>query len=261
VHRKWWSYGALVVAGVAVFLGVSAAEGPHRTEDSHWVTALNNNVAHEVVNAADSAASTSAANTASQDRGASSTANSPSPSKTSPTRSDHPLPSAAGSTASRGAGATTPSETTTSPTKSGHSGTGSGGSKTSGTNNGGGTPAQPSKPTPQPDLGTFTIVVSEDKGQTVLSVKKLAIVKGESLMQYMQDNYHVETAYGDDFLVAINGIRSQWTGVPANQRQPVDWFLYVNNQQAPVGAADIYPRAGDVDNWDYHRWDPSTGKG
>lgn len=80
-------------------------------------------------------------------------------------------------------------------------------------------------------------------------------------MQYMQQNYNIQTAYGGDFIVAINGIHSQWTGVPTSKRQPVDWFLYVNQQQAPVGAASIIPRAGDVDDWDYHRWNPSTGQG
>jgi len=80
-------------------------------------------------------------------------------------------------------------------------------------------------------------------------------------MQYMEQNFQVTTAYGGGFLIGINGIKSQWTDVPASQRQPVDWFLYINGQQAPVGASSIVPRPGDVDTWDYHSWDPSTGRG
>jgi hypothetical protein len=84
-------------------------------------------------------------------------------------------------------------------------------------------------------------------------------------MDYMHQYFQIETAYGDGFIVAINvhnsWIRSQWTGVSdPSKRQPVDWFLYVNGQQAPVGASAVVPKAGDVDVWDYHRWDPSTGK-
>lgn len=80
-------------------------------------------------------------------------------------------------------------------------------------------------------------------------------------MQYMQQNFQIQSSYSGGFVTAIDGIKSQWNGVPVSQRQPVDWFLYVNGQQAPVGASSIVPRKGDVDNWDYHRWDPSTGKG
>lgn len=112
-----------------------------------------------------------------------------------------------------------------------------------------------------PTSGSFTVMVTENHGQTVLSTKTIAIHKGENLLEYMQQNFHIETTYGGQFIVAIAGIRSQWTGVPASQRQPVDWFLYVNKTQAPVGAASIVPRNGDVDDWDYHRWDPSTGQG
>jgi len=112
-----------------------------------------------------------------------------------------------------------------------------------------------------PNLGTFTIEVTENHGQTVIADKQVAVVKGESLMDYMHSNFQIVTAYGDNFMVAINGIHSQWTDVPASQRQPVDWFLYLNGQEAPVGAGSVDPKSGDVDQWDYHRWDPSTGRG
>lgn len=166
----------------------------------------------------------------------------------------------------------------TSPAKSASTGTkasGSGNPGTSGstgtqagTSGGTGTPATSTGGTPS-TAGTtgvtknasFTMIVSENHGQTVLSRKTLVIHQGENLMQYMQQNYTIQTAYGSGFIIAINGIHSQWTGVPVSERKPVDWFLYINQQQAPVGAASIIPRPGDVDDWDYHSWNPSTGQG
>ena len=115
--------------------------------------------------------------------------------------------------------------------------------------------------TTKASLGSFTLIVSLYHGADVLARKTVPIVSGESLMQYMQEYFQVSTAYGGGFIVSINGIKSEWTGVPDSQRKPVDWFLYVNNVQAPVGAADIYPRASDMDVWDYHSWNPTTGRG
>jgi hypothetical protein len=106
--------------------------------------------------------------------------------------------------------------------------------------------------------GTFTIVVS--KFQHVLVDEKVPVVPGESLMQYMHQYFTITTAYGGGFMVSIDGIRSQWTGVPVGQRKPYDWFLYVNGTEAPVGALSIFPKAGDVDVWDYHKWNPATGQ-
>lgn len=116
-----------------------------------------------------------------------------------------------------------------------------------------------STPAAGASAGTFTIIVSEN--HQVLVQKVLAIVPNDSLMTYMQQNFTIQTAYGGGFLLAINGIKSQWTDVPPAERKPVDWFLYVNGQQPPVGASSIYPRTGDVDIWDYHSWNPSTGQG
>ncbi|WP_258110839.1 DUF4430 domain-containing protein [Alicyclobacillus sp. SP_1] len=106
--------------------------------------------------------------------------------------------------------------------------------------------------------GTFTIVVS--KFQHVLVDEKVPVVPGESLMQYMHQYFKITTAYGGGFMVSIDGIRSQWTGVPVGQRKPYDWFLYVNGTEAPVGALSIFPKAGDVDVWDYQKWNPATGQ-
>ena len=110
-------------------------------------------------------------------------------------------------------------------------------------------------------LGTFTILVTLNHGAVPKADEIVPIVKGESLLWYMRKYFTITTIYNGDFIVSIDGIKSQWTGVPAAQRKPVDWFLYVNNQKAPVGLADIVPKAGDVDVWDYHSWNPSTGQG
>lgn len=169
------------------------------------------------------------------------------------------------------AGLSQAGQTTTPPPGHRSGGSGSGGYSNSGAGRATGTggdassPAPPSHSAPappaKPGAGEFTIVVSEDNGATVIAKKTVPIVTGESLMDYMHQYFTITTAYGDNFMVSINGIKSQWTGVPVDKRQPVDWFLYVNGNQAQVGAADIYPHAGDVDTWDYHRWDPAKVSG
>ncbi|MDP9727162.1 DUF4430 domain-containing protein [Alicyclobacillus tolerans] len=122
------------------------------------------------------------------------------------------------------------------------------------------TPEQSSSSSEQSHpYGEFTLIVS--KFEHVIAQKEIPIVPDENLMQYTEQNFQVQTAYGGGFVVSINGIRSQWTGVPVSQRKPYDWFLYINGQEAPVGALQIIPKAGDVDVWDYHKWNPATGQG
>jgi len=103
----------------------------------------------------------------------------------------------------------------------------------------------------------FTIVVRE-YGKVDVQ-KQVPIVANETLIAYMHQYFQITTAYNDGFMLSIDGVYSQWTGVPVSKRQPIDWFLYLNGKQAPVGAAEVVPQKGDVDLWDYHRWDTSTG--
>jgi hypothetical protein len=183
----------------------------------------------------------------------------------STTQASHGLTGQTGSTKSTGSGT---ARTTAKGSSSRNSAKSAGGSQSSGTlhtsptDGGGSTKAVGgTSSTPPQSTGEFTILVTEDNGKTEVAEKHVSIQPGVSLMQYMGQLFHIETAYGGAFIVSIEGIRSQWTGVPAAQRQPVDWFLYVNGKEAPVGAGSIYPKPGDIDIWDYHRWDPSTGKG
>lgn len=154
---------------------------------------------------------------------------------------------------SSGSSSTSSTRSTTSSTSS--SGTSSSTGKTSSSS------GSHTTSTPPASLGTFTIVVSKDKGAEVLENKVETIHAGESLLDYMNHDFQIETTYGGQFITSIDGIKSLWTGVPASQRKPVDWFLYINGQEAPVGAGSIMPKAGDVDTWDYHSWDVSTGRG
>jgi hypothetical protein len=110
---------------------------------------------------------------------------------------------------------------------------------------------------------TFIIDVHDGYDRHPAYDKKVtvAIVNGKSLMWYMHQYFTVTTTYGDGFVTSINGIKSLWTNVPVAQRKPVDWFLMVNGVSPPVGAADIQPRAGDTDVWDFHQWNPNTGRG
>jgi hypothetical protein len=238
VNKRWIQYGLVAMAVAATGIGISQVKH-HSSPNDAWVTAVSQrSVTNDHVSSANDAQVLKV----------------PVTSGGHPTGNAQPTTgSAPRATSSGGTGQSNGSSNTRTNTKTNTSGA-------LPTNSTGTVTTKPGTPT-QPDLGSFTITVSEDKGQTVVSKKSVEIVKGESLMQYMHQSYDITTAYGDDFMVSINGIKSQWTDVAPAQRQPVDWFSYINGTQAPVGAGDIVPRAGDVDTWDYHRWDPSTGKG
>ncbi len=283
--RHWaWRGGILGMAAVAVLYGATHAHRPAGVDAGLAAAAGAGNAAAAVNGAAGGGAGeASAAGSTASGTGAgavlerknaaspgSAAAASTAEAKPAGGRSDS-AGGEAGPAGGPGAAGLSQAGETAAQTATGTSGSGNGGHSTrgagreSGSGRAASSPAHTSQPAPaqpaKPGAGEFTIVVSEDNGATVIAKKTVPVVTGESLMDYMHQYFTIATAYGDNFMVSINGIRSQWTGVPVNQRQPVDWFLYVNGQQAQVGAADIYPHAGDVDTWDYHRWDPAKVQG
>lgn len=252
MKKQWLQYGLIAVAVVAAGVGVTHVNHPGAKDNNAWVAAVSqrsglNAVQSPLFNQTSGIATMNGTgNVADNTSGSASGGTSPAP-VTPPSQKNGGQ-----------------SGTSTTPSTSGSQSNDSNQASDRGTQHPAPVNTTTASPPPlpsQPNLGSFTVVVSQDKGQTLMSKKTLKIVKGESLMTYMHENYNITTAYGDDFMLAINGIKSQWTNVAPAQRQPVDWFLYVNGTSAPVGAGDIIPQAGDVDNWDYHRWNPSTGKG
>ncbi|WP_169787828.1 DUF4430 domain-containing protein [Alicyclobacillus ferrooxydans] len=296
--RKTWARLVLIVAVVcAVGVGWIYHQRASASASSHWLTALANQTAVSTNNsAAVTASSTVGANAQPTNTQLTNTAN-PSTGKTGQSgqtgnETKAGDPSAASNMSQSSGNGTTSHQTTSSAsdaaraaatgTKSSGTGTGKVNEtahqptrSTNSTNTSAST--DPSKTSSAPaksgttnstsvsnttqNSGSFTVIVSENHGQTVLEKKVISIHPGENLMQYMEQNFQIGTAYGGAYITSIDGIKSQWTGVPVDQRKPVDWFLYINTQEAPVGAESIVPRKGDVDDWDYHSWNPSTGQG
>ena len=90
--------------------------------------------------------------------------------------------------------------------------------------------------------------VTRDFTQFCLIDKKISLTH-QSAMQALKKNCDVETAYGDAFVVSINGIGSQ---KKANVKK--NWFYYINGIMAHVGAGEYKLEPGDVVWWDFHRW-------
>jgi hypothetical protein len=96
------------------------------------------------------------------------------------------------------------------------------------------------------------IIVSKDFGNETVFDKNIPFEEDTSIMDIMQENFDIETAYGGGFVNAINGIKSGFTG--AKEKRKRDWFYYVNGILSQVGAGDFYLKPDDVVIWDYHDW-------
>jgi len=109
---------------------------------------------------------------------------------------------------------------------------------------------------PVSDDGKVNIIISKDFGDQELFNKVIDFQPDKSVMEIMDENLEIETAYGGGFINSINGLKSGFTGTKNKQKQ--DWFYYINGMLAQVGSDDYYPRPGDVVIWDYHDWSSST---
>ena len=92
--------------------------------------------------------------------------------------------------------------------------------------------------------GRATLKVTRDHGRQVLLVTR--VPAGLTAMQALQRKTEVKTAYGGRFVVSINGLAS------ASHR---DWFYFINGALGDRSAAEVRLHAGDVELWDYRRWD------
>ena len=106
---------------------------------------------------------------------------------------------------------------------------------------------------------TITVIVSEDFGHEVLVNKTIPYQPGMSALVALEKVSSVD-ADSSGFVNAVNGVRSQYTGMGANAK-PVDWFYYVNGMFATVYSPSYTMHPGDVMRWDYHDWDPNDAMG
>ena len=72
-------------------------------------------------------------------------------------------------------------------------------------------------------------------------------------MRQLQSAAKVESSFGGRYVTAIEGVKQ-------DQSKGYDWLFYLDGVESDVGAAAVKPTAGQVVQWDYHRWrDVKTG--
>ncbi len=104
--------------------------------------------------------------------------------------------------------------------------------------------------------GNIDIIISKDFANEKIESASLKHIKNYSVMDYMQENFQIETAYGGGFVNAINGIKSGFTD--KKKKEKLDWFYYINGRLADIGCDDYFPLPNDVVIWDYHSWEYSN---
>jgi len=107
---------------------------------------------------------------------------------------------------------------------------------------------------PVPEQATtmsVRIIVTQNFGQELILDRTLDTGEKSNAMDTLQRVAQVETAYGGGFVISINGIRSQYSGLGSAQQ---DWFLYINGMESNTGALDYTLQPGDIEHWDFHNW-------
>jgi hypothetical protein len=97
--------------------------------------------------------------------------------------------------------------------------------------------------------GAVELRVTRDFGQQEIGSPetKKTVSESDTVMRFLQSKRKITTRFGGAFVQSIDGV----SGSKAGEH---DWFFYVNGSEASVGAADYSLNAGDVVQWDFHRW-------
>ena len=94
------------------------------------------------------------------------------------------------------------------------------------------------------------LVVTRDFGARVLRQSGAPRVNGqETVMSLLMRNDNVSTRFSGGFVQSIDGLAGGREG-----GRPVDWFYYVNGEQAGMGGAATNVHPGDHIWWDRHDW-------
>ncbi|NLO03399.1 MAG: DUF4430 domain-containing protein [Bacteroidales bacterium] len=101
---------------------------------------------------------------------------------------------------------------------------------------------------------TFRLCLTRDWGTEVLDSRNVIIKPDYNLLNYMKEEWQLDTGFGSEFVAGINGLQSA-----KDEGNRYDWFFYVNGELSPVGAGQVKPESGDVIYWDYHMWSNSSG--
>lgn len=103
-----------------------------------------------------------------------------------------------------------------------------------------------------PNSEEVRLIVSRDFGARVMHDEIVRWRRGLNVMTLLAQQTHVDTAYGGEFVSAIDNVRSTFGGV--SSAKAADWFYWVDGVLADVGAASYQLHGGDTVWWDYHEW-------
>lgn len=97
------------------------------------------------------------------------------------------------------------------------------------------------------------VSITEDFGsKSLLALNAPKVGGAETVMRLLMRNAKVSTEYGGGFVSSIDGHAEGH-----EYGRPLDWFYYINGEQAEKGAADTTVHSGDRIWWDLHDWSQS----
>jgi hypothetical protein len=94
---------------------------------------------------------------------------------------------------------------------------------------------------------TVTVILSKDKGAEEIGTKEVDYQEGDTVMDVMERNYEIETAFEGKFINGIDGI------VP-KEGEAYAWMYSVNGEDATVSATEYELKPGDEIHFDYQSW-------
>lgn len=100
------------------------------------------------------------------------------------------------------------------------------------------------------------LAITSDYGHKRIWLKAIQFQEGDTVLNILQRNLDIETAYGGEFVNSIQGIRSGYSGNMGTAK--VDWFFYINGVLMDRGVNDYEPEDGDIIWADYHHWGNNT---
>lgn len=92
------------------------------------------------------------------------------------------------------------------------------------------------------------ITISINEGEEFVDEKEVVVEDGELLMDVMEENFYIETAYDGKFITSIER-------VAADEEEKTSWTLFINGEMAMVGAADYEVSQGDIILFDLQSWE------
>ncbi len=114
-----------------------------------------------------------------------------------------------------------------------------------------------------PTKGTFTLLITKDNGATTLKKETIDLNKdkeNENALDYLKGVSQVAELQGPGFINGIDGLVNViLKDLPIEEVKKgtigIDWFIYLNGKITSTGSAGVHPKADDILNFDYHKWD------